>query len=298
MSDSEILSITALSALGICLLVGLAKMAMKKQGHQETCDKVCGSLIFLAVVLMGVSQLLGEVSNFEDTKSCSGTCPNSTSCICPPGTVSNGSCTNMRSGCGSGRCLCNSGPEKNGYCCSASDPACKTGPRCTTTSDCASKMSCYHPDQSEDESSSVGKNVYKPTRGGIIPCRAATQKEADSQCQTGNWGDKPFSPGGKICHGAGCDFSGQVPVTCKAKNSPGPGQAICKRLKNLKDCNANSLCKSDVQHINCMFDYPCDGSTCSGNEDVGEGSNPFGTCTKKSDCGQCADGNNPLYYSS
>jgi len=62
MKTQEILTIIALSALGLCLLCGLAKMAMKNP------KKRCGALFFVAVALMAVGQLLGEThttSGFE-----------------------------------------------------------------------------------------------------------------------------------------------------------------------------------------------------------------------------------------
>jgi len=61
MRTQEILSITALSALGLCLLCGLAKMAMKSNEAKKGCDKACGILVFAAVVLIAVSQLLEEI---------------------------------------------------------------------------------------------------------------------------------------------------------------------------------------------------------------------------------------------
>ena len=60
MQTREILSIVALAALGLCLLCGLAKMAMKGPKAKQSCDHACSLLVFVAVVLVGVSQLLGE----------------------------------------------------------------------------------------------------------------------------------------------------------------------------------------------------------------------------------------------
>ena len=60
MKTSEILSIVALAALGLCLLCGLAKMAMKGPKAKQSCDHACSLLVFVAVVLVGVSQLLEE----------------------------------------------------------------------------------------------------------------------------------------------------------------------------------------------------------------------------------------------
>ena len=60
MQTREILSIVALAALGLCLLCGLAKMAMKNPKAKQSCDHACSLLVFVAVVLVGVSQLLKE----------------------------------------------------------------------------------------------------------------------------------------------------------------------------------------------------------------------------------------------
>ena len=60
MNTREILSIVALAALGLCLLCGLAKMAMKGPKAKQSCDHACSLLVFVAVVLVGVSQLLEE----------------------------------------------------------------------------------------------------------------------------------------------------------------------------------------------------------------------------------------------
>ena len=60
MQTREILSIVALAALGLCLLCGLAKMAMKNPKAKQSCDHACSLLVFVAVVLVGVSQLIEE----------------------------------------------------------------------------------------------------------------------------------------------------------------------------------------------------------------------------------------------
>ena len=68
MKTSEILSIVALSMLGICLISSLVKMAVKNDKTKEKCDQLCGVLFFVAVVLVGVSQLLDEINldTFKD----------------------------------------------------------------------------------------------------------------------------------------------------------------------------------------------------------------------------------------
>jgi hypothetical protein len=60
MNTSEILSIVALSLLGLCLLCGLSKTVMKKDSDKKNCDKACSLAIFAAVALVGVSQLFTE----------------------------------------------------------------------------------------------------------------------------------------------------------------------------------------------------------------------------------------------
>ena len=64
MKTQEILSIVALSLLGLCFLCGLAKMAMKKDSDKKNCDKACSMAIFAAVALVGVSQLLTETEKY------------------------------------------------------------------------------------------------------------------------------------------------------------------------------------------------------------------------------------------
>jgi len=70
MNTKEILSIVALAALGLCLLCSLAKAAMKKgDKSKKHCDKACGAFVFLAIILLAVSQLLGEENEKYDTSS-------------------------------------------------------------------------------------------------------------------------------------------------------------------------------------------------------------------------------------
>jgi hypothetical protein len=69
MKTQEILSIVALGLLGVCLLCGLAKMAMKGDKAKQSCDKACSMAIFAAVVLVGVSQLLTETEKYSATPS-------------------------------------------------------------------------------------------------------------------------------------------------------------------------------------------------------------------------------------
>ena len=60
MKTQEILSIIALSLLGLCFLSGLVKMAMKKESHKKPYEQGCAASVFIAVVLLGISQLLTE----------------------------------------------------------------------------------------------------------------------------------------------------------------------------------------------------------------------------------------------
>ena len=69
MKTQEILSIVALSLLGLCLLCGLAKMAMKKDSAKKNCDKACSMAVFATVVLLAISQLIGETDGYEEPSS-------------------------------------------------------------------------------------------------------------------------------------------------------------------------------------------------------------------------------------
>jgi len=72
MNTKEILTIVALAALGLCLLCSLAKAAMKKgDKSKKHCDKACGAFVFLAIILLAVSQLLGrEKEKYDSTDGC------------------------------------------------------------------------------------------------------------------------------------------------------------------------------------------------------------------------------------
>ena len=72
MNAKEILTIVALAALGLCLLCSLAKSAMKKgDKSKKHCDKACGAFVFLAIILLAVSQLLGrEKEKYDSTDGC------------------------------------------------------------------------------------------------------------------------------------------------------------------------------------------------------------------------------------
>ena len=56
----NILTIIALSALGLCLFVALAKMAVKSDKTKKSCDNVCGMLVFIAAVLLAVAQFVED----------------------------------------------------------------------------------------------------------------------------------------------------------------------------------------------------------------------------------------------
>ena len=73
MKTPEILSILALIALGLCLLCGLVKKVVKESNAKKRCDDACSLLVFLAVVLVGISQLITEEGfNVSSTSECSG----------------------------------------------------------------------------------------------------------------------------------------------------------------------------------------------------------------------------------
>jgi thiol-disulfide isomerase/thioredoxin len=60
------LTIIALSALGICIFLSLAKQSKMRSKSKATMDKLGGILLFIAIALLAVSQLLKETkSGFE-----------------------------------------------------------------------------------------------------------------------------------------------------------------------------------------------------------------------------------------
>lgn len=66
MQTEKMLTIIALAALGLCLLMGLLKMMMKDAKKKRGCDTACSMLVFVAVVLLAVNQMMHE--HDEDKK--------------------------------------------------------------------------------------------------------------------------------------------------------------------------------------------------------------------------------------
>ena len=60
----EILTITALAALGLCLIVRLGKEATESKAKKATCDRVCSALLFIALALLAVGPLVHK-DNFK-----------------------------------------------------------------------------------------------------------------------------------------------------------------------------------------------------------------------------------------
>ena len=65
MNTKEILTIIALVSLGLCLLCSLTKAVMKGDKGKKHCDKAGGAFVFVAIVLLAVSQLMGEEEKYE-----------------------------------------------------------------------------------------------------------------------------------------------------------------------------------------------------------------------------------------
>ena len=63
MTTKNILSIIGLSLLGLCLFLGLAKMATKNKKKHEECNKICNILVFISIILFAVVQLLQETNS-------------------------------------------------------------------------------------------------------------------------------------------------------------------------------------------------------------------------------------------
>ena len=70
MLPKEILTIVALGLLGLCLISALAKAVMKKDKDKKKCNMACSLMLFIAAVLIGISQLLTETNtdNYESSR--------------------------------------------------------------------------------------------------------------------------------------------------------------------------------------------------------------------------------------
>lgn len=85
MKTKEILTIIAISSLGLCLICSLAKMAMKNGAKgKKHCGKACGAFVILSVILLAVSQLLGEEEGYGDYK-CKDYCDKPNNKVCCAG---------------------------------------------------------------------------------------------------------------------------------------------------------------------------------------------------------------------
>ena len=99
MKTQEILSIVALGLLGVCLLCGLAKMTMKGDKAKQTCNQICSLSLFVALVLLGTSQLLKEMTKSPSpSPSPSGPTPGALGENCKQGGKCNGvlTCVNKK----------------------------------------------------------------------------------------------------------------------------------------------------------------------------------------------------------
>lgn len=161
MITRKILSIVALSSLGLCLLCSVAKMAMKNPNTKQSCNHACSLLIIVAVVLVGVSQLLEEekYTNHNSHTSVDGIQPMPLPQLCqnvknvcydlygvsgvesPGEDPAKSSCCGEPSGCDSRcrtRCVASNGVTFDMYC----DDDCEATPKCVQPTDKLSS-SCY-----------------------------------------------------------------------------------------------------------------------------------------------------------
>jgi len=80
MKTKEILTIIAISSLGLCLLCSLAKMTMRNSDKgKKHCGNACGAFVLLAVILLTVSQLLREEERYGDSSK--RLCKNGEKCV-------------------------------------------------------------------------------------------------------------------------------------------------------------------------------------------------------------------------
>ena len=86
MNTKEILTIIALSTIGLCLICGLSKMSMKSDNAKKSCDNACNLLFFISIVLIGASQLLNNPEKYGGSK-CQFPTPSPVMTSCPTTTV-------------------------------------------------------------------------------------------------------------------------------------------------------------------------------------------------------------------
>lgn len=78
MKTQEILSIVAMSSMGLCLILCLINKMMKKS--KNGLKNGCGALILLAVSSLAVSQFLGESDMYTEKSQCGDGCSNGMKC--------------------------------------------------------------------------------------------------------------------------------------------------------------------------------------------------------------------------
>ena len=206
MKNKEILSIAALAALGLCLLLGLSRMAMKKDSNKEMVDRFSSLFVFIAIVLLSVSQLLNEKQHYvqeteeptswkadsynydKDTKVCSVTylCDNAKSWAPDETPQGDGCCSNA------GSC-CAAASLGFQYPCSSnnSTPARAKAEEKNNSEDCTAADGVWYTkcpgDSSEDDGLSVGGRLRVPS---IAAWRAGSSKFPRARTPTG----PPYDP--------------------------------------------------------------------------------------------------------
>jgi len=197
MKTKEILSIFALVAIVLCLICGVAKTAMKSPKQKQSCDTACSLLIFVAVVLVGISQLLDEDA---------GKVFNPIS----PGHLG-------------ARCL--TGSDVSGL-------QCLDGSVCKATGDYGVKM-CVTPKKQAHvpgPGNAPGHYITPGTNGG--ECRTSmiagkAQCDKNLSCQTNNTCGYGCQPGGPPCSGGSkCTFIAAInkfACVVPGGTKPGPG---------------------------------------------------------------------------
>jgi hypothetical protein len=65
MNTHQILTIIALSLLGLCLLCSLVKMSSKNDAMKQACNHICSFLVIIATIFLAVTQLINE-ENFTN----------------------------------------------------------------------------------------------------------------------------------------------------------------------------------------------------------------------------------------
>ena len=188
MNTKEILTIIALSALGLCILGILVKTLVKTDKSRQYCNYMCGILFFLAVVTLCVSQII--VETFDPKHNPGDLCDTrvgySPRChTCPYGCKREGLndvCCGKEEGCGLGGGGGDS--QKDGLCDSdhCVGDACNDCPLGCTRVGFPSVDYCCSKADTEDKDKKCGE--FNSEKGSCPYCNSSTNTNTNTNTRT------------------------------------------------------------------------------------------------------------------